>query len=68
MIFVATHRLRKELEKLYVDQWENGRQNIIRKQQKSKLELYSNIKSSYRRETYIDDVRIEIYKLENALH
>ena len=38
-------------------QWENERQNIIRKQQKSKLELYSNIKSSYRRETYIDDVR-----------
>ena len=49
--------LRKELEKLYVDQWENERQNINRKQQKSKLELYSNIKSSYRRETYIDDVR-----------
>ena len=36
---------------------ENERQNIIRKQQKSKLELYSNIKSSYRSETYIDDVR-----------
>ena len=51
------NRLRKELEKLYVDQWENERQNIIRKQQKSKLELYSNIKTSYRRETYIDDVR-----------
>ena len=51
------HQLRKELEKLYVDQWENERQNIIRKQQKSKLELYSNIKSSYRRETYIDYVR-----------
>ena len=51
------NRLRKELEKLYVNQWENERQNIIRKQQKSKLELYSNIKSSYRRETYIDDVR-----------
>ena len=49
------NRLRKELEKLYVDQWENKRQNIIRKHQKSKLELYSNIKSSYRRETYIDD-------------
>ena len=51
------NRLRKELEKLYVDQWENERQNINRKQQKSKLKLYSNIKSSYRRETYIDDVR-----------
>ena len=41
------NRLRKELEKLYVDQWEKERQNIIRKQQKSKIELYSNIKSSY---------------------
>ena len=51
------NRLRQELEKLYVDQWENKRQNMIRKHQKSKLELYSNIKSSYRRETYIDDVR-----------
>ena len=51
------NHLRKELEKLYLDQWENERQNIIRKQQKSKLELYSNIKSSYRREAYIDDVR-----------
>ena len=51
------NHLKKELEKLYVDQWENERQNIIRKQQKSKLELYSNIKSSYRRETYIDNVR-----------
>ena len=40
-----------------MDQWENKRQNIIRKQHKSKLELYSNIKSSYRRETYIDNVR-----------
>ena len=48
------------------DQSENEKQNIIRKQQKLKLELYSNIKSSYRHETYIDDV--EIYKLENALH
>ena len=51
------NRLRKQLEKLYVDQWENERQNIIRKQRKSKLELYFNIKSIYRRETYIDDVR-----------
>ena len=48
------------------DQSENEKQNIIRKQQKLKLELYFNIKSSYRHETYIDDV--EIYKLENALH
>ena len=49
--------LRKELEKLYINQWENERQNILRKQQKSRLELYSDIKSSYRREAYIDDVR-----------
>ena len=53
----VTNRLRRELEKLHVDQWENERQNVIRKQQKSKLELYSNIKSSYRSETYLDDVR-----------
>ena len=52
------NRLRKELE--------NESQNIIRKQQKSKLKLYSNIKSNYRRETYIDE--LEIYKVENALH
>ena len=60
------NRLGKELEKLYVDQWENERQNTIGKQQKSKLELYSNIKSSYRRETYIDVVR-DIHT-QNALH
>ena len=53
------NRLRKQFEMFYVDQWEieNERQNVIRKQKKSKFELYSNVRYSYRRETYTDNVR-----------
>ena len=28
---------------MYVDQWENERQNLIRKQQKSKFEVYIKV-------------------------